>query len=121
MYLSSRDRKVWVMSPTSEYYSSGYAEPVGGIILPAPGTYWQDIKLNKRFINDMKTTYSEALGLKQLLDKDRQFLHLAVGPIMNTAICNSLEMFEPRWLPGDVYLCMDCQYQFWLEENGKRT
>lgn len=122
MKLSSKDRTIWVMSPNEEYYSSEYIRPVSGIIIPALGSYYQDTQMLKRYVDYIKLNYLERLeDFWYLLDKNREFIHLAMGPNEGKAICNQRKMKKIIALPGDLYLCMNCQYEYWLEHNGQKN
>jgi hypothetical protein len=119
MNLSSKDRKVWVMSPSETYFTPDYIEPVGGIIIPAPGTYYNNTRLSQRFVDYVRIHFFEALAHLYVIDKWRSQLHISCGSYENKAICNYTQMKPVSIIPGDLYLCMDCQYEFWREYNGK--
>lgn len=118
MYLASKDRKTWVMSDQKSYYSSEYIEPVSGIFIPALGSYYQDTLIVRGLINYIRLGYLDSLDNWYLLDRNRQFIHFAMGPVAGKAICNQVKMKKIDILPGDMYICMECQYEFWREENG---
>lgn len=118
MNLSSKDRKTWVMSLDDTFFTLDYIEPVSGIIIPAPGTYYNNTRLSLKMINYIRIHFLEALTHFYVTDRERDRLHISCGKHGNQAICNYNEMTPVCILPGDLFLCMDCQYEFWREYNG---
>lgn len=109
------------MSPKLEFFTSDYITPVGGIILPTPGSYFKDTKLSIKYSNYMMMNFFGVLKENwYLVDGNRKMLHIAHGPDWPRALCNYIKMKPIKILPGDLFLCMECQYEFWREHNGKK-
>lgn len=122
MFLSSKDRKTWVISNNARYFTSQYMKPVGGVIIPAPGTYFRDTKLSKKYIDYMTIHFLDLISDHWfLVDRKRTCVHIACGPGDHRAICNNIQMKRISIVPGDLYICMDCQYDFYLEQERQKN